>query len=247
MSYNGTVHCRHCYGKGHNRRTCPQLTDQYKRRAVAELENNEGREGYWHVEYAKRTGYWLDAETHENGEKATELKRSRAGGTRRCKYCAKTGHNKRTCPELKEAKATAIAETAAVRQAVLDGLAAQGLGVGALVTMNTHADQRVGYIVTGFHWDHLTAQNAGHNPNIVQLRALNPAQVSRWQQETGCPLPPIEGVNENSWNQLELVGPVSGSAALLTAPEGWVEDQSWVDGQFAEAQSPNWHDNRYDY
>lgn len=247
MSYNGTVHCRHCYGKGHNRRTCPQLTDQYKRRAVNELNTGEGRDGYWHREYAKRTGYWLDPESHENGEKATELKKSRAGGTRRCKYCAKTGHNKRTCPELKEAKAAAIAETAAVRQAVLEGLAAQGLGVGALVTMNTYENQRVGYIVTGFHWDHLTAQNAGNNPNIVQLRALNPAQVSRWQQETGCPLPPIEGVNENSWNQLELVGPVSGSAATLTVPEGWVEDQSWVDGQFAEAQSPNWHDNRYDY
>jgi len=25
MSWNGTVRCHHCYGKGHNKRTCPQL------------------------------------------------------------------------------------------------------------------------------------------------------------------------------------------------------------------------------
>ena len=121
----------------------------------------------------------------------------------------------------------------------------QGLGVGALVTMNSHGDGPVGYMVTGFAWDALTAANAGHNPNIVKLRVLNPSQVSRWQQETGCPLPPIEGVNENSWNHMELVAPVSGSAATLTVPEGWVEDQSWLNAQFENAQSPNWYDNRW--
>jgi len=55
MSWNGTVRCRHCYEEGHNRRTCPQLTEQYKRRAENEVNGGE-QEGYWHREYAKRTG-----------------------------------------------------------------------------------------------------------------------------------------------------------------------------------------------
>ena len=217
------------------------MTESYKTRAEGEVANGEER-GYWHQEYAKRVGTWLD------GTKATELKRTRAGGTRRCKYCAKTGHNTRTCAELKEAKATAVAETAAVRQRVIEGMRELGLGVGALVVQESHGGERIGYMVTGFNFNHVTAQTIGHNPNIVQIRALNPAQVSRWQQESSVPLPPIEGVNENSWStNLTLAAPVSGSAAVLAVPEGWVEDQSWLAAQFEDAQSPNWHENRYDY
>ena len=246
MSYNGTVHCRHCYGKGHNRRTCPQITDTYKRRAVNELENGEGREGYWHGEYAKRSGYWLDPETNENGEKATAFKKSRREGKRRCNYCAKTGHNKRTCPELKAAKAEAIVETARIRREIAVALEQTGLGIGALVTIQNH-NGVVGYMVKGVHWEHVTANKIGNNPHILRVEALNPAQVGRWDREKGVPLPPIQGVNENSWDQVELVGPVSGSAAVATIPEGWVEDQSWLKEQFADAKSPSYHDNYYDY
>ena len=90
MSYNGTVNCRHCYGRGHNRRTCPDLTATLKSRA----EGEEGNEGYYGKQYAQRTGKYID------GTDAKVLKATRAGGTRRCKYCAKKGHNTRTCPEL---------------------------------------------------------------------------------------------------------------------------------------------------
>ena len=30
MSWNGTVRCGHCYGKGHNRRSCPDLKKEIK-------------------------------------------------------------------------------------------------------------------------------------------------------------------------------------------------------------------------
>ena len=246
MSYNGTVYCRHCGQKGHNRRTCPDLTDTYKRRAINELGNGEGRHGYWHTEYAKRTGYWLDPETHENGVKATSLKKKRREGKRRCTYCNKTGHNRRTCPELKEAKAAAITETARVRREVMAALERTGLGVGSLVTVNSYEGLR-GYMVKGFNWEYVTAKRITNNPHIVQLQVLNPESVSRWDRDKAVPLPPIEGVNENSWDQIELVGPVSGTAALATIPEGFVDDQEWLKEQFAEAKSPDFDDNRWNY
>ena len=245
MSYNGTVHCRHCYGKGHNRRTCPQLTDQYKRRAVNELNNGEGREGYWHGEYAKRTGYWLDPDTQENGEKATELKKSRASGTRRCKYCAKTGHNTRTCPELKEAKATAIRETREYREAALAVLVERGIGIGALVQTRRY-DSTLAYMVKGINWNAMTHRSGNNNSSIINLEILNPSLVSGWQRNNQIPVPPVNAESTN-WDAYEVIGPVPGAAVPLTIPDGWLEDTSWLEGMFEGAQSPNWHENRYDY
>jgi hypothetical protein len=240
MSYNGTVNCRHCYSRGHNRRTCPDLTEQLRQRAQRELDENGSINGYAGGQYAKRTGKYID------GTDASVLKATRAGGKRRCKYCAKTGHNTRTCVELKTAKADAITNTRTIRENVIAALTEQGLGVGAIVTTNGR-EAPIGYLVTGFNWEHVTARTIGQNPNIVNLRVLNPSQVSRWQRETAVPLPPIEGVNENSWDHVELVAPVSGSAVTVASglPEGYTEDQDWLVDQFDGAQSPDYHENYY--
>ena len=240
MSYNGTVHCRNCYGKGHNRRTCPQLTESYKTRAQDEVAGGEPR-GYWHEQYAKRTGVWLD------GEKAAELKRKRRGGTRRCKYCAKTGHNTRTCAALKEHKAAALVDTKAVRAKIVEALEERGLGIGALITREQYGE-KIGYMVTGFNLEQVNSESINHNPNVIQITALNPSQVQSYNRVTGIPLPPIEGVNDGSWNtNTELVAPVSGSAVTSVLPDGWVDDGAFLEGLFEDRQSPNWHDNRYDY
>ena len=60
MSYNGTVRCRECYNTGHNRRTCPQLTERLQRRAQNELDQNGTKEGFYGRQYAKRTGTNID-------------------------------------------------------------------------------------------------------------------------------------------------------------------------------------------
>jgi hypothetical protein len=241
MSYNGTVSCRHCYGRGHNRRTCPDYTERLRQRAQAELDEGEGVDGYFGKQFALRTQKYIDGTPIPK-----EMKKTRAGGKRRCQYCAKTGHNTRTCPELKSAKVDAITNTASIRQNVVNALQEQGLGIGALVTVNQHAGP-VGYMVTGFNWSAVTAATIDRNPNIVQLQVLNPALVPSYMKQTGCPLPPIEGVNDNSWDTINLVAPVSGSAALINVPDGWVESQDWLEGQFDGAKSPNWNNNYYDY
>ena len=81
-------------------------TRHLKERAESEVANGEGKEGYWHRQYARRTGQWAD------GTEAIEMKRTKSTA-RRCKYCNKTGHNTRTCPELAEAKATYMRELVA--------------------------------------------------------------------------------------------------------------------------------------
>ena len=54
---------------------------------------------------------------------------------------------------------------------------------------------------------------------------------------------------EQSWGRERntVIGPVSGSAVQSVVPEGWVENQDFLVGMFEDRQSPNWHDNRYDY
>ena len=76
MSWSGTVRCSHCYQRGHNRRSCPQITkhhlDQYAsykrlRDRSAESGNADGANMYeMHMDaartaYVKRTG--LDPDT----------------------------------------------------------------------------------------------------------------------------------------------------------------------------------------
>jgi hypothetical protein len=41
MSWNGTVRCGHCYGRGHNRRGCPQLKAQVEANPDSFLAQNE--------------------------------------------------------------------------------------------------------------------------------------------------------------------------------------------------------------
>ena len=58
--HNKQNRCSYCYELGHNARTCPEKTRHLKERAEAEIANGEGKEGYWHKQYARRTGQWAD-------------------------------------------------------------------------------------------------------------------------------------------------------------------------------------------
>ena len=237
MSWNGTVRCRHCYGKGHNTRTCPDKTDSYKRRAEGEIAQGEER-GFWHQEYAKRTGKWLD------GTAATEMKKKRAGGTRRCKYCNKTGHNTRTCPELKEAKATYLADCLRVRGVVNRRLQEIGLGVGALVTIEHYGSPCL-YMVEGVSWEEITHETLRSNPGrCIQLRKLTTANNNGWHNNyVGLPNLEIHGeVEQDRWSEYAIVGPVP----TVPAPQSFLDCEGIdLKDLFAGRQSPDWYENRY--
>ena len=243
MSYNGTVYCRNCGNKGHNRRTCPDLTECYKRRAQSEVDAGENRDGHWHKEYAKRTGKWL------NGEEAVELKKTRAGGTRRCKYCAKRGHNIRTCPELKQAKAEAIDLTRIFRTTALETLKRRGLGVGALVAHEKYGE-KIAYMVKGVNWTGINHRSGNNNSGLIQIEVLNPGNMSHWQRSTTIPLPPVQGESAEEslqWNNYQVIGPIAAEAVSSTIPDGWLEDNSFVTAMFDGQQSPDFYENQYDY
>ena len=244
MSWNGTVYCRYCGQKGHNSRTCPEKTEHLKRRAEQE---GEGREGYWHRQYAKRAGVWLD------GSSAKELKKT--GNKRRCKYCQKTGHNTRTCPELAEAKKNYIGGTQNARAAVKKAFGQLGLGVGALVRTEQYGEP-VLWMVEKINLEQINHEHleAGHGYNLIQLKRLSGASnASHWQQthSVGMPALPAEilmehNLQQNNHGYFQLVGPVAHGLEHGMS-EAWLagEDVNLND-VFEGRQSPNAYENRWE-
>ena len=246
MSWSGTVYCRYCGDKGHNSRTCPQKTAHYKQRAEAEVENGEGREGYWHRMYAQRTGMWLD------GEAAPEMKKRRAGGTRRCKYCNKTGHNTRTCAELAQAKEQYLTDARRVREFVLREVRAMGAGIGSLFQQDEYGNA-VAFMVQGHVWENVNHESfASGRTNFFSLKRLTGATTaSRWERERNVNFPQIdpeslpEGITQTNYSHgLQMVGPVSGG---VNPPDGWLElEDIDIKEVFKDRQSPNHYDNQWE-
>lgn len=236
--HNKHNRCSYCYELGHNARTCPEKTRHLKERAEAEVANGEGKEGYWHKQYARRTGQWAD------GSSAIEMKRTKSNA-RRCKYCNKTGHNTRTCPELAEAKATYMRELVACRSRVFDEISRIGLGVGALVTVE-HYGEPVLYMVESLAWNAVDHERIRHNGgNPIRLRRLTTKLGSSWNQEMHVGFPRFENMNDaqDRWENYLVVGPVPvpdpGEAALTGADVNIKE-------VFSDRQSPNHWDNRWE-
>ena len=237
MSWNGTVRCSYCYQTGHNARTCPDKTESYRSRAQQEVDNGEGREGYWHKQYAKRTGNWL------NGDAAEEMKKKRAGGTRRCKYCGKTGHNTRTCPELKEAKVAWMENARKARQVVNRRFRELGLGVGALVKIERYGEPQL-FMVDNINWqliNHEGLRTNGGEP--IYLKRLTPG--NSWDANRTVGYPNLEAhaeVEQGRWSEFELVGPVPVNGVGNEVLE--CEDVN-LGEVFKERMSPNFHENRW--
>ena len=240
MSYNGTVNCRHCYGKGHNRRTCPDYTERLRQRAQNELDEGNGVDGYFGNQYAKRTGKYID------GTDASSLKATRRGSKRRCSYCAKSGHNRKTCPELKGHRATYLTENVEFRTAILAALTERGLGVGALVQTEERGEPIL-WLCNNVHWNAVTCKN--RQASAIGLTRLKTEGVSRWNHSTSVNLPDLPDLIEHGFHNYTIVGPVTASQVEATCPEGWAQD---AEAGFAEhftkdVKSPNWSDNYYDY
>lgn len=245
MSWSGTVYCRYCGEKGHNKRTCPQYTERLKERALSEINDGEGYDGYWGRQYNKRvrkTGLYADGTPMSAEAKATAKQK------RVCKYCGKAGHNRRTCPQLKADKLVTQKETAELRQRVIEGLKQAGLGIGAIVTREQYGE-RVGHMVIGFHTHQLNSESIGHNVQFLKTKVLRTAGVNSWNQEPSLQLPLLEGVPEleNSWGRanLEVAAPVSAAMVEAGIPEGWCEDLSFVDELYQERQHRDYHENSW--
>jgi len=126
-------HCNECWQTGHNKRTCPTLTERLLRYAKGENDTL----GYWTKQYTKRTGLNPDGSKAAQGSKPKQ--------TRQCGWCKnsyqvgddgyRTGydHNRRTCPHRKEWHAEQKLLAKEYRTEMLKRLKETGFGVGTLI------------------------------------------------------------------------------------------------------------------
>ena len=199
MSWNGTVYCRHCYNKGHNKRTCPDLTETLKRRALQEINDGDGYNGYWGRQYNKRvkkTGLYADG-TPMSQEVIQANTRS---SKRRCTYCGTQGHNRKTCGELRQDKSDFIEAEINWRKKLKTWAEETGYGVGTLLKTERWGETYA-WMVTHVNWNGIASTNVGTNYPVI-------VQSCRSGSKDNQQLPRIEELSEWSYSRSEVISPV---------------------------------------
>jgi hypothetical protein len=192
-----TVYCRWCYETGHNRRTCPEYTERLKERAEAEVEANKERADdnqgtYNQIDYANR----IKADTLLDGSPHDREVQARLETKRRCSFCAKTDHNRRTCQEFKDSKVTFVERTKLYRELMVEALIEKGIGIGTLMASpSVWADNSVRgdaqmYMVDSIDWDVATIRSATSQANIIHMKNINAHDESYWNRNDRLPFPP---------------------------------------------------------
>ena len=192
-----SVYCRWCYEKGHNRRTCPEYTQRIKERAESEVKNNKKLEEgsgstYLQEEYADRT----KADQLLDGTPYNREKQGRSETVRRCSYCAKSDHNRRTCQEFKDCKVKFVERTKLYRELMAETLIKKGIGIGTLmanpsVFKNEHNSDAVNiYMVDRIEWDSISIRSARSVSNVIYLKNINSNEDNYWHRNDRLPFPP---------------------------------------------------------
>ena len=219
MSWNGTVRCSHCYDKGHNKRSCPELKERMEKRKAEAAESGES----------------MDWTTRRYFEKKEGAK------VRTCTFCKKKGHNRATCPPLAKAIKEYNKRNKKFRKLALKYMKKNGIGVGALVNVpdNTVYISGHGYVpevlgvVTGITWDSIDVSTADRRaPEALHVTTFGEyagtkltlsIPVRRALEGEGNPMKWMPGnCNSKEIGVAPIASPTSGS--LVNAPEGWLGD-----------------------
>lgn len=145
MSRYSTVHCHHCWQRGHNVVTCQKLTEQVK----------QDPGGYYH-----RKHYRL---FDEHGNRVKNSKKNN-----KCSYCKEEGHTKRTCDTRLGDMAYNVKTNAEYRTEVYKWFQEKKLGIGSLVEIYDNL-----YLVTDVHWDDFTCGSShGKSLSIQPVNGL---------------------------------------------------------------------------
>jgi len=138
-----TVTCRFCYKRGHNVKTCPQLTEKVKAEP----------HGYYHRRYSK----YFD----EEGNRKTDSQ------IKKCSYCKEPGHTKRTCETKLNDTVHNVKVNQEYRKDVWQWFQEKQLGVGSLVTIYNEM-----YLVTGINWDDFVCGNVDYNRKHLSIEPV---------------------------------------------------------------------------
>ena len=157
-------HCTYCWNKGHNRRTCSELTNWYKEASLSAQQ--EWQVKHYAAAYTKRTGLDLD------GNFVGKPKQERRASSKKCSWCRSYAHNKRTCPKRVEWLEGKMQENKRYRFTIQERAEALKIGVGSLLStrryfhapddkgeMHYNSHQILG-IIEKIDWDRITCDNA---------------------------------------------------------------------------------------
>ena len=170
-------HCTYCWNKGHNRRTCSELTNWYKETSLsAQPESFQSK--HYAEAYTKRTGLDLD------GNFVGKAKQERRASVRQCSWCRGRYHNKRTCPQRAEWLEGKMRENEKYRYAIQERAKALKIGVGSLLStrryfwatddkgeLHYNAHQILG-LIEKIDWDGITCDNRAE-AEVVTVNWVN--------------------------------------------------------------------------
>lgn len=152
MSYSGTVRCGHCYEKGHNRTSCPELKKAWE----------ENPDSYYGRQWA----------TYQARKKKAKT----------CSYCGTQGHTRAGCAEMKRHKSQFQFELSLWRRAVLKWAKDTGFGIGALVRAPRSSYRRDGQYMYPGDDDYIPAAGMiMHNtPGVFLTHYQGISATSEW-------------------------------------------------------------------
>ena len=244
MSWSGTVTCSHCYRQGHNKRKCPQLTEEIKgnydgnsRMAAKERAAGNENDARWYDEraerfrqqYLKRTK--IDLAT---GEKVTN-KASKAARMKNvtCGYCHKTGHTRRTCKAVKMDKQVFVEETRRARIAALETARETGIGLGSMIPIRSsgydidgewRSDMLTLRYIKSISWDTCTSSARFLAAYHIEARKIAAPNQARW---TSCDqITKLVQVHDAALRYAAAENepaPMSSLVPTLDPPKGWLQ------------------------
>ena len=226
MAWNGTVTCSECWKTGHNKNGCPRRKERYEA-ALAMPHEERG--------YSERRII-----------QDMEYKKER-NSSRRCSYCNEQGHNRRSCPKLKEHFAIIAEMNRDYRTKLVEWVQEQGLNAGALL----RTPESTLCFVSGLAWDHINIWQ-GEIPRFILAKPVS-ALGDRYQNQytisdnpdwpTGTKWKHSDSYSARSY-LAEVVGPVN---TPVVAPDGWVEDTQPVKEFFKSRRLYDWTEDASHY
>ena len=170
-------HCNYCWNKGHNRRTCSELTNWYKETALSKS-IDPWQANHYTKAYTQRTGLDLD------GNFVGKRKQERRASVKKCSWCRNRYHNKSTCPERAEWLEGKMRENEKYRFTIQERAKSLKIGVGSLLSTRryfwtedsegeTHynAHQILG-LIEKIDWNRITCDNR-EEAKVVTVNWVN--------------------------------------------------------------------------
>ena len=271
MSYNGTVRCSHCYQTGHNKRACPSLTDEIKRRYEYQMKEIEAYRSMSDVEIERTNTdrQWnIDYHTNKaNSARELYIKRTKidlATGRKvtakvakaermknvTCGYCGVKGHTRRTCQNVKNDYAIYAERTRQVREQWYEQFKALGVGPGTMVIakrngFNPKTDEygpiTVTGLITGIEWKIVDAHREGSPLKITTNAQLRGERYTR-NNIGDMSLGALDPESEYAHSKLT----VSPTGKVPAMPENWTTDVKPIKEVFSTKEERSW-DYRYGY